>query len=166
MQALFPELIVAEELPPEARFADELPRLDIHGAAIEFEREIEARAAFEGQAKHAVGNDADGERLARCFERDARKTAADATALAQTAPLTCAVLDVNLGCELVFPAAQVLKDRNIKTIFCTGYGDLHGLQTDWPNAQILAKPVHPQLLIRTVRSAHEHNDRTSIRCFA
>ena len=93
-------------------------------------------------------------------------TAADATALAQTAPLTCAVLDVNLGCELVFPAAQVLKDRNIKTIFCTGYGDLHGLQTDWPNAQILAKPVHPQLLIRTVRSAHEHNDRTSIRCFA
>ena len=94
------------------------------------------------------------------------KTAADATALAQTAPLTCAVLDVNLGCELVFPAAQVLKDRNIKTIFCTGYGDLHGLQTDWPNAQILAKPVHPQLLIRTVRSAHEYNDRTSIRCFA
>jgi len=93
-------------------------------------------------------------------------TAADATALAQTAPLTCAVLDVNLGCELVFPAAQVLKDRNIKTIFCTGYGDLHGLQTDWPNAQILTKPVHPQLLIRTVRSAHEHNDRTSIRCFA
>lgn len=94
------------------------------------------------------------------------KTAADAIALAQTAPLTCAVLDVNLGCELVFPAAQVLEDRNIKTIFCTGYGDLHGLQTDWPNAQILAKPVHPQLLIRTVRSAHEHIDRTSIRCFA
>jgi ActR/RegA family two-component response regulator len=94
------------------------------------------------------------------------KTAADAIALAQTAPLTCAVLDVNLGCELVFRAAQVLKDRNIKTVFCTGYGDLHGLQVDWPDAQILAKPVHPQLLIRTVRSAHEYYDRTSIRRLA
>jgi CheY-like chemotaxis protein len=84
------------------------------------------------------------------------KTTADATALARTAPLTCAVLDVNLGCELVFPAAHVLKDRNIRTIFCTGYRDLRGLQKDWPDAKILSKPVHPQLLIRTVRSAHEH----------
>src|SRR5271157_6338289 len=72
MQALFPELIVAEELAAEARFADELPRLDVHGAAIEFEREVEARAAFEGEAKHTIGNDADGERLACRFERDAR----------------------------------------------------------------------------------------------
>ena len=94
------------------------------------------------------------------------KTAADAIALAETAPLTCAVLDVNLGCELVFPAAQVLKDRNIKTVFCTGYGDLHGLQVHWPDAQILAKPVRPQILIRTVRSAHKYNDRPSMHCFA
>src|SRR5271157_1440136 len=72
MQALFPELIVAEHFSAEARFADELPRLDIHGAAIEFEREIEARAAFEEETKHAIGNNADGERLARYFERDAR----------------------------------------------------------------------------------------------
>ena len=90
------------------------------------------------------------------------KTAANATALAQTAPLTCAVLDVNLGCELVFPAAHVLKDRNIKTVFCTGCRDLHGLQLDWPDAQILAKPVRPQILIRTVRSAHKYSDRTSV----
>ena len=39
------------------------------------------------------------------------KTEADATALARTAPLTCAVLDVNLGCELVFPVAHVLRER-------------------------------------------------------
>ena len=94
------------------------------------------------------------------------KTAADAIALAQTALLTCAVLDVNLGCELVFPAAHILKGRNIKTVFCTGYGDLHGLQLDWPDAQILAKPVRPQILIRTVRSAHKYNDRPSMRCVA
>ena len=72
VQVFFPELIVAEQFSAEARFADELPRLDVHGAAIEFEREIEARAVFEGEAKHTIGNDADGERIARRFERDAR----------------------------------------------------------------------------------------------
>ncbi len=71
------------------------------------------------------------------------------------APLTCAVLDVNLGCELVFPAARVLEERCISTIFCTGYSDLHGLQRDWPDAQVLAKPVSPQTLIRAIRAAHQ-----------
>jgi len=80
------------------------------------------------------------------------KTAADATALARTAPLTCAVLDVNLGCELVFPAAHVLRERGINTIFCTGY-DVHVLQQDWPNAQVLSKPVSSQRLIRAIRTA-------------
>ena len=94
------------------------------------------------------------------------KTVADANALAKIAPLTCAVLDVNLGSELVFPAAHILKERNINTIFCTGYGDLDSLIKDWPDARVLAKPVRSQLLIRAVRSAHEHNDRTSIRSFA
>ena len=72
MQFFFPELVVAEQFSAEARFADELPRLDVHGAAIEFEREIETRAVFEGEAKHTIGNDADGERIACRFERDAR----------------------------------------------------------------------------------------------
>jgi len=80
------------------------------------------------------------------------KTAADATALARTAPLTCAVLDVNLGCELVFPAAHVLRERGINTIFCTGY-DVHVLQQDWPDAQVLSKPVSSQRLIRAIKAA-------------
>src|SRR5271157_1482621 len=80
------------------------------------------------------------------------KTAADATALARTAPLTCAVLDVNLGCELVFPAAHVLRERDINTIFCTGY-DVHVLQQDWPDAQVLSKPVSFQRLIRAIKAA-------------
>ena len=77
---------------------------------------------------------------------------ADATALARTAPLTCAVLDVNLGCELVFPAAHVLRERGINTIFCTGY-DVHVLQQDWPDAEVLSKPVSPQRLISAIRTA-------------
>jgi ActR/RegA family two-component response regulator len=80
------------------------------------------------------------------------KTAADATALARTAPLTCAVIDVNLGCELVFPAAHVLRERGVNTIFCTGY-DVHVLQQDWPDAQVLSKPVSSQRLIRAIKAA-------------
>ena len=83
------------------------------------------------------------------------KTTADAAALARTAPVTCAVLDVNLGSHLVFPAAHLLREREIKTIFCTGYGDHQGLRNEWPDAQILAKPVQPEHLIQAVRRAHQ-----------
>ena len=67
VQAFSPELVVAKELAAETRFADELPRLDVHGAAIEFEREIEARAICEGEREDAIGNDADGKRLRARF---------------------------------------------------------------------------------------------------
>lgn len=48
------------------------------------------------------------------------KTVEAAADLAKTAPLTCAILDVNLGSHLVFPAAHILRERDIGTIFCTG----------------------------------------------
>ena len=65
VQAFSPELVVAEEFAAETRFADELPRLDVHGAAIELEREVETGAIREGEREDAIGNDADGERFAR-----------------------------------------------------------------------------------------------------
>ncbi len=80
-------------------------------------------------------------------------TLANALALARSASLTCAVLDVNLRHELVFPAAQVLKERCVKIIFHTGCGDPEGLRRDWPDAQILKKPAPCGLLIRTVCAA-------------
>ena len=84
------------------------------------------------------------------------KTTAAVVALAKTAPLSCAVLDVNLGSDLVFPAAHFLRERDIKTIFCTGYGDPESLSKDWPDAQVLVKPVQSQHLIRAVKRAHQH----------
>jgi len=78
------------------------------------------------------------------------KTVAAAADLAKTVPLTCAVLDVNLGSHLVFPAAHILRERDIRTIFCTGYGDLQGLRADWPEAQVLPKPIQPRDLIQAV----------------
>ena len=84
------------------------------------------------------------------------KTTAAAVALARTAPLSCAVLDVNLGSDLVFPAAHFLRDRDIKTIFCTGYGDPESFSKDWPDAQVLVKPVQSRHLIQAVQRAHQH----------
>lgn len=47
-----------------------------------------------------------------------------ALALAREAgPFSAAILDVNLGLESVFPAADLLRAQGVPLIFCTGYGD-------------------------------------------
>ncbi len=73
-----------------------------------------------------------------------------ALAIAKTASLTCAVLDVNLRRQLVFPAAQVLKERGVKIVFNTACSELERLRQDWPDAQVLSKPAPPHLLLRSV----------------
>ena len=61
------------------RFAHQLPRLDVHGATIEFEREVEAGSIGKRERKDAVGNDANGERLAGGLERYARMEGASSS---------------------------------------------------------------------------------------
>jgi hypothetical protein len=80
-------------------------------------------------------------------------TLADTLALARSSSLTCAVLDVNLGSQLVFPAAQVLKDRGVGIIFHTGNCEWERLSQDWPDAWVLTKPAPLKLLIRTICEA-------------
>ncbi len=50
-----------------------------------------------------------------------------------------AVLDVNLGGEQVFPAAQILEQRGIPFVFSTGYG-AGGLPEAFRARPTLAKP--------------------------
>jgi ActR/RegA family two-component response regulator len=71
--------------------------------------------------------------------------------LAQTAPLSAAVLDVSLRDEEVFPAAEALKERGVGIVFYTGYAAVESLQRDWPNAQVLTKPAPARMLIQAVR---------------
>ncbi len=79
------------------------------------------------------------------------RTLAQTLALAESASLSCAVLDVNLGQELVFPAAQLLKERGVGIVFQTGHGEPEMLKREWPEAQVLIKPVPSTLLIQAVR---------------
>jgi len=50
-----------------------------------------------------------------------------------------AVLDVNLGGELVFPVARRLEAAGIPFVFATGYGR-NGILKDWANHAIVHKP--------------------------
>jgi DNA-binding NarL/FixJ family response regulator len=78
--------------------------------------------------------------------------------LAQAGPLSCAVLDVNLRRETVFPAAEVLRDRSVSIIFHSGAADLEILQREWPQAMVLSKPAPPKMLVRTVCKACRGHD--------
>jgi len=77
-------------------------------------------------------------------------TLAQTLALAKLPSIACAVLDVNLGRETVFPAAQVLRERGISTIFHTAIGNQDRLSQDWPDAQVLAKPASLEFLMRAI----------------
>ena len=68
-----------------------------------------------------------------------------ATSLDQALPLAregsfhFAVLDINLGGQLSFPVADVLRMRGIPFLFASGYGS-KGLTDDYRNAIRIQKP--------------------------
>ena len=80
-------------------------------------------------------------------------TLSHALSLAQTTPMSAAVLDVSLRDEEVFPAAQELKGRGVGIVFYTGYAAVDQLRRDWPDAQVLTKPTPARVLVEAVRRA-------------
>jgi hypothetical protein len=75
---------------------------------------------------------------------------ADALAFAGPAVLGCAVLDVNLRHELVFPAAQRLRGCGVPIVFHPSHSERERLRRDWPDAVALTKPAPQKRLIRAV----------------
>jgi CheY-like chemotaxis protein len=64
-----------------------------------------------------------------------------ATELAQgDESIDVAILDVNLGGQLVFPVADILSRRGIPFLFATGMG-AGGLPADWRGHCSVAKPM-------------------------
>ncbi|MGF7056086.1 CheY-like chemotaxis protein [Bosea sp. OAE752] len=70
---------------------------------------------------------------------------------AQTETLDFAVLDVNLGGELVFPVAEVLRGRQLPFIFSTGYGRV-GVPETFKDYEVLNKPYTIEDLRATLLS--------------
>lgn len=56
-----------------------------------------------------------------------------------------AVLDVNIGGEMVFPVADALSELGLPFMFVTGYGR-NGIGDRYPGAQVLAKPYSARSL--------------------
>ncbi|EHK71637.1 CheY family response regulator [Pseudomonas psychrotolerans L19] len=61
------------------------------------------------------------------------------TRMDRSTDVDLAMLDINLAGQLVFPVAEILRDRNIPFLFSTGYG-ASGLAAEFAMRPILHKP--------------------------
>jgi PAS domain S-box-containing protein len=72
-------------------------------------------------------------------------TPADAIAAARDDGVDAAILDVNIGGELIYPVADTLADRGVPFVFVTGYG-AESIDGRFAHVPILQKPIERQVL--------------------
>ena len=71
----------------------------------------------------------------------------EAIELVNSVELDCAVLDVNLGGQPIFPLADLLREKGAPFAFATGYGDA-GLRDADKGSPVLQKPFREGDLAR------------------
>ena len=71
----------------------------------------------------------------------------EAIALTESEQIDCAVLDVNLGGQPIFPLADILRAKGAPFAFATGYGDA-GLREVDRGSPVLQKPFRESDLAR------------------
>ena len=76
----------------------------------------------------------------------------DAVAAAGNETIDLAILDLNLGGVLTYPAADALAERGIPFIFATGYGS-GGLKEAYAARPTLQKPFNTDALGRAIDQA-------------
>lgn len=76
---------------------------------------------------------------------------AQALSAAGTEPIDLAVLDVNLGGEMVYPVAERLGERDIPFLFVSGYGD-DAISEGYVGWKVCAKPFRAKELARMMAS--------------
>jgi CheY-like chemotaxis protein len=79
-------------------------------------------------------------------------TVKDALAMIQLEALDAAVLDINLGGELIYPVADALIAESIPFVFATGYSR-HDVPKRYSTIPRLDKPVEPDRAVKAL--AHE-----------
>lgn len=78
----------------------------------------------------------------------------EAIQLANATTLDCAVLDVNLGGQPIFPLADILRANGTPFAFATGYGDA-GLREEDRGSLVLQKPFREADLARVLGQLRE-----------
>ena len=79
----------------------------------------------------------------------------EAVAAARDEAVDLAILDLNLGGVLTYPAADALAERGIPFVFATGYGS-GGLKEAYSARPTLQKPFDTQALGQAIRLALGH----------
>lgn len=74
----------------------------------------------------------------------------EALDLARNAQLDAAILDVKVGEAVVFPVADLLRERGTPFIFATGYGS-QGLPSRFVGSPTLPKPFSYEVLTEVLR---------------
>ncbi|HYD44349.1 MAG TPA: response regulator [Phenylobacterium sp.] len=78
----------------------------------------------------------------------------EAMALVKDAEIDCAVLDVNLGGQPIFPLADLLREKGRPFAFATGYGDAALRDVD-KGVPVLQKPFRESDLRRIISQLRE-----------
>lgn len=78
-------------------------------------------------------------------------TIAEASELAAKADFHCAILDVNLAGQEVYPVAEILAKRGLPFVFVTGYGE-GSLADPYRDRPALQKPFQAEQLKNTIAS--------------
>jgi PAS domain S-box-containing protein len=87
------------------------------------------------------------------------RTITSAVEAAKDEPVDLALLDINLGEELVYPAADVLAARGIRFVFLTGYDNAH-VDARYRYAPVLQKPFDREALQRVLIETNEMSVKT------
>jgi DNA-binding NtrC family response regulator len=80
-------------------------------------------------------------------------TVKEAMALAATETFGIAILDVNLGNEMIYPAADILMARGVPIIFTTGYLANAVLPPRYKGQRVIQKPYQLSALMALVDDA-------------
>jgi CheY-like chemotaxis protein len=84
-----------------------------------------------------------------CAVAERASSLAQAVACAKTCEVDAALLDINLAGERIYPAAEILRTRNVPLVFATGYGT-QGVEPAWRDCAILQKPFLIEQLERAL----------------
>jgi CheY-like chemotaxis protein len=76
-----------------------------------------------------------------------------AVELAESQDIDCGFFDVTLRDGLVFPAAEVLRQKGAGIVFYTGLADPEAIRQNWPEAKVLGKPAPLSALMEAVIEA-------------
>lgn len=78
------------------------------------------------------------------------RTLAQANDLVGADGITCAILDVRLGCETSLPVARKLNERGVPFLFLTGQLHTGQLHDEWRDAKVISKPFHRRTIVAAV----------------